>query len=254
MPDLRDVAVGVTSFLRPKHLSLCLTSLRETLPDCPIIVADDGDIGLPDNWFSPTTWIQMPFDSGLSAKRNAIVQACQTPFLLMFCDDFMADEECRAGVIGACEWLRGWCGVSVVGGRVDGRPYECDLEWSGNSIRETRLNSRVRAPLISNGLKAWPVDLTANYFLAVTNEILNVPWFEECKIGGEHGAWFLDLKLAGRRVVWMPGFNVKTMTLGPEAEDPRYRQFRGRAYELGHQAMKRRYKIEKYIDMNGAIS
>lgn len=262
MSDLTDITIAVTSFLRMGYLAECCCALTRHLPECPVLIADDS---IPDpkrsldyitvGTFEKQTYpvLRLRFDSGLSAKRNAIVRACETKYLLLYCDDFRADEECRAGILRALRFLddriltRG--DAFVVGGRANNHPYECYLEYvRGEYIREKRAEFGGAADF------CYKVDLTANYFLGVTEIMKRFPWPEEMKIGGEHVCFFLDLKLAGLGVWWMPHFNVKTMTLPPSAQDSRYPEFRARAFELGHQAMKRRYNIKKYIGMAGDVS
>lgn len=301
MSTLADISIAIPSFLRLGYLFECLRHIMRTLPECQVIVADDSIENpsvildyqpiahifatAPLRQFLHTAScvtiensvekkvvpvLRLPFDSGLPAKRNAIVSACQTKYLLLFCDDFKADAECRAGVLRLIEVLDQWSYVALATGRVDNREYEASLDYShGSFIREirSRLPMGWNQPLTSNGRPAWhPIDLAANYFLARTEVLKQFPWPEEMKIGGEHVCLFLDLKLADSRrdipsgyhsvtkVVSVAGVNVKTMTLGPEAKDPRYDAFRGRAYELGHAAMKRRYNIQQYIGMAGDVS
>jgi hypothetical protein len=269
MIHLSEVTIGITSFLRHRYLLSSCVSIAQYLPECCVIIADDSDYGHTEGEFDYSVmqtphfpigfhgvsfnhkWLQLPFDSGLSAKRNALVQACCTSLFLLWTDDFKADEECRSGVLKMLDLMERHLAIDLVGGRVDNRPYECFLEFKcGEYVKETRFVPP------SNACEYWGVDLTVNYFLAKTTVLREVPWAQEVgPIGGEHGQFFLDLWLADRyKVVWVPGVNVKTMTLGPEAKDPRYDSYRARAYELGHQAMKRRYNIQRYIDMNGGIS
>lgn len=262
MSSLANITIAISSFLRQGYLRECLAFIEACLPECAVIVADDGDEAIDKtihHWKGfRRSWIQMPFDSGLSSKRNATVRACESPLLLMFCDDFRADEECRDGVERMLEVLEQFPLIDVAAGRVDKRPYEAMLEYiPGEHIRETRaVIPHANDPSTCNGRPAWTqVDLAINYFLARTAKLRACPWPEEIRpIGGEHVAFYLDAKAKGYRTVLVHGCNVKTMTLGPEAQDPRYSAFRGRAYDLGHQAMKRRYNIKQYVGMAGDIS
>ena len=275
MSDLSDVTIGITTFLRPGYLAESVRSLTAHLPECPVIIADDSIPAAPPSICYALDWyclnagpidgassyrklshplLLMPFDSGLSAKRNLLVKSCQTKYFLIWTDDFKADEECRAGVLKMIEFLDGVASCQVVGGRVDNQPYEANLEYvPGSHIKETRFRMEQRFIDEMPG-SGFTVDLIVNYFLGRTEVMKHFPWPEEMKIGGEHVCFFLDLKLANQKVSWLPKVNVKTMTLGPEAQDPRYPAFRGRAYELGHQAMKRRYNIKRYVGMNGDVS
>lgn len=278
MSTLADISIAIPSFLRLGYLFECLRHIMRNLPECQVIVADDSienpSVILDYQTIAHTApscvtiensvekkafpVLRLPFDSGLSAKRNAIVSACQTKYLLLFCDDFKADEECRAGVLRLGEVLDQWPDIALAAGRVDKKPYEAMLEYvPGSHIRETRVQiAHANDPSACNGRPAWtPVDLAINYFLARTEKLLACPWPEDIRpIGGEHCAFYLNAKMKGYRTVFVHGVNVKTLTLGAEAQDPRYPEMRSRAYATGHAAMKRHYNIEKFIGMAGDVS
>jgi hypothetical protein len=220
------------------------------LPECKLqIVADDHHI---IKCGSEVANIVLPFDSGLAAKRNAGVEVCQTKYWLCGCDDFdFSTKEAREGVERMVKVLDENLNVDVAGGRVDGRAYEGWLEYiPGDCIREHPMKG------IPPEGYCVGVDLTVNYFLARTEVLKQFPWPEEMKIGGEHVCFFLDLKLAGKKVVWVPGVNVNTLHLGtgPDVQDPRYGGFRRRAVNLGHPLMKKRYNITRYIGFDGDVS
>jgi len=253
MSDLGDVTILVTSFLRPGYLDRCVHGICENLPECKLIIVDDSKstdkpekgFGVIDS-FEYHRWDQfifLPFDSGLSAKRNAGVRSCQTKYLLLGCDDFdFSTKEARNGITKFVSMADTCRDFDVFGGRVDDNPYEGFLEYKpGEYIKETRLDWRI---LDGQGAVC---DLTVNYFLARTEVMKQFPWPEEMKIGGEHVCFFLDLKLAGREVCWVKGVNITTLKLGPEAMDPRYPEFRARAKTLGHPLMLKRYGVKEYI-------
>ena len=250
---LSDVAIAITSLWRHGYLRSCLNGIVKNLPEVVVMVADDSDTDLCAKIVG-NTCIRLSHDAGLSAKRNAIVRSCQKPLLLLACDDFdFSTPEARLGVEKLARVLDENPEVDVAGGRVDGRAYEGFLEYvPGEHIREL--------PFLSDNSEKsklfYPVDLTVNYFLARVDTIKAFPWPEEMRIGGEHVCFFLDLKQAGKRVVWVPGVNVNTFHLPPtpDVQDPRYYGFRRRAISLGHPLMKKRYNITKYIGFDGGVS
>lgn len=262
MSTLYDVTIAVTSFLRHGYVAKCIHSIREFLPECAVIIADDS--GEPEpavryRWKGfQHNGIILPFDSGLSAKRNAIVRECSTKYLLLFCDDFKADQQCRLGVERMVEVLDRWPEIQVAAGRVDKRPYEAWLEYiPGHLIKERPIEFEYDAnePHTGLAIPPFPIELASNYFLGRTEALQGCPWPEDIRpIGGEHVAFFLDAKIQGMRIVLVTGANVNTMTLGPEAQDPRYPAMRARAASTGHAAMKAHYNIRRYIGMNGDVS
>lgn len=254
---LSDVTICITTFLRPGYMFKCCEGVTANLPECKLqIVADDCGWGVAH--------IVLPFDSGLSAKRNAGVRACQTKYWLCGCDDFdFSTKEARMGIEKLTRILDDNPDIDVAGGRVDGREYEGFLEYiPGDCIREHSLS--VHPPdlqgksveVVITREEYFVVDLTVNYFLARTDVLKQFPWPEEMRIGGEHVCLFLDLKHAGKKVVWVPGVNVNTLQLGngPDVQDSRYNSFRRRAINLGHPLMKKRYNITRYIGFDGGVS
>ncbi len=235
---LQDVTICITSFLRPGYLVRCLEGIRVSLPECQVIVVDDSGSGMnltPRSPMPNTQWAWMPFDSGLTVKRNRGVLLCETPYWFCGADDFdFATAGFREGLERAAALLDSHPEIDLVGGRVDGRPYESDLEHDAdaNVIRERRL--------VPDGSPWQRCDLVVNAFLARTRTLLEVPWDEEVRpIGGEHGQFFWHMKKAGKVTVWLPGWSINTLKLGQGAnvQDPRYNGFRRRAFAAGHQIM-----------------
>lgn len=251
---LSDVTVGITSLLRPGYLLVCLDGIRKNLPEVESIVADDSDSDLCAHVAGPQC-IRLPFDSGLTVKRNATVAMTKTKYWLCGSDDFnFSTLEARHGIEKLVKVLDENPDIDVAGGRHEGMEYEGYLEYvPGSHIKETRLEP-------CPGLEFYCVDLTVNYFLARTNRI--IPWDETIRpIGGEHGDWFLSMKEAGRKVVWVPGVNITALTLGtgegqvrPPGQDYRYNGFRRRAYQCGHTIFKKKRNIVDYIGFDGGKS
>jgi len=239
---LQDVTILITTFLRPGYLERCVQGAKINLSECVLLVVDDSEIK------SPLANIELPFDSGLAMKRNVGVAACKTKYLLLGCDDFdFSTLEARQGVEKLIKILDENPEIDIAGGRVDGHPYEGNLEYApGEYIREHRVIGNPNNPFT-------PVDLTVNYFMGRTEIMKQFPWPEEMRIGGEHVCFFLDLKHAGRKVVWVPGVNINTLYLGIalNVQDPRYGGYRRRAINLGHPLMKKRYNIKNYIGFEG---
>ena len=245
--NLSDVTIGITAFLRPGYLRNAIETVGVSFPECELAIADDSGYpyaGHPGNW---KTSIVLPFDSGLCKKRNALVAATDTKYLLLGSDDFVFDKEARKGVEAMLLVLKTDPTIDVACGRVNNKPYEGFLEYvPGSHIRETRFELETKFGLTNDSRVWYDVDITANYFLARTETI--VPWQDELKIGGEHALWFLRMGQAGRRFVWVPGVNINTAT-GLE-QDSRYIGFRRRAFD-GHNRMKQILDIKDYIDFNG---
>jgi hypothetical protein len=243
-------------------LEACLKGIFKNLPECVVVIADDSDNELcydaaaranitrqlPEHFtlnFKP-----LPFDSGLTVKRNATVAMTKTKYWLCGSDDFnFSTLEARQGIEKLVKVLDENPDIDVASGRHEGMEYEGYLEYvPGSHIKETRLEP-------CPGLEFYCVDLTVNYFLARTDRI--IPWDETIRpIGGEHADWFLSMKEVGRKVVWVPGVNIDTLKLGTgtNVQDVRYGGFRRRAYQAGHTIFKKKRNIERYVGFDGGVS
>jgi glycosyltransferase involved in cell wall biosynthesis len=231
--NLSNITILITSFLRPGYLADCLDGIKKNLPECSVIVVDDGAM-VADGIIS------MPFDSGLSAKRNLGVAATKTPFLLMGSDDFdFSTKEARDGIERMLSVLKDDPSLAVAGGNVDGNRYEGNLTVApGQYIAQSSI------PPDPSGITL--VDLVVNYFIARVDSIRPYPWDERMKIGGEHGDWFLTLKDNGLKVVAVTGVNITTQKYDPDKEDPHYASYRGRAKGLGHKIFLRKRGVSEF--------
>ena len=91
-PKLSDITIGIKTFSRPDLLKFTLGKLREDYDSSVrIIVADDSkDDHKRENEriigeFINVDHVTLPFDSGISVGRNALVVATRTRFFLLFC-------------------------------------------------------------------------------------------------------------------------------------------------------------------------
>lgn len=248
---LTDITVLITSFLRPGYLAEALNSIKQN-SDAEIVIADDsGNAG----------WIEgdlpvfyLPFDSGLPAKRNAAARLVTTKYALLGCDDFDFTEETMAGVKRMQEVLDAHPDIDVVVGRYGNNPYEGFLEWvEGSHIKETRIDLKTTTPLYEQPYPVWKIDIGVNFFLARIETLKEIPWDERYKIGGEHGDWFLDLKLSNKLVVFLDGVNINQQTASNSKQDPRYGHLRGRCWD-GHHAFKAKRNVRDYLDFGGGKS
>jgi glycosyltransferase involved in cell wall biosynthesis len=245
---LSDITIVIPTFHRRGYLFDCLAGIRENLPECDVVVvSDDGVIPQTANE------IYLPYDSGLTAKRNAGVAQVQTRYTLIGSDDFcFSTDEAREGIIkmrkalGASEINIGY-EIDVLAGRVNDRNYEGTLEYvPGEYIKEHRTTTQ-DSSLVR-------VDIAANYFLARTCVLRAFPWDEAIRpVGGEHVDFFLDLKEAGVVVMFLPNVNVNQMEYDASKQDPRYKAFRRRALTTGHALMMKKRNITKYFSFDEEV-
>lgn len=254
MIDLSKVSVGIKTFLRDEALFNTISAIQNTMPEVRMIIADDGEQSeKKDSLYADLTQkghqiIICPFDSGFGFKSNRIVEALDKPYLLVGSDDFdFRPPSVRQGIEKLVDVLDR-TDVDIASGRVHG-PYEFDLEDRGDVIIEHKVNTNL-SPM------PWFIrcDLTVNYSLIKKRVFEKVKWDQKPdvphSIGGcEHGMFFLDVKRANYKVVYVPLVEIKEQQ---NVNSPRYMQFRARSSDPRRACCDLR-GVRKYILGSGKI-
>lgn len=250
--DLSKISIGIKTFLRDAHLMEAIAGIQETLSECTMIIADDGEHteekdGIYNDLQRKGHKILIcPFDSGFGYKSNRIAEALETPYLLVASDDFSFREPfVRRGIEEMLAVLDNNPEISIASGRVNDRPYEFNLIDNGDEVIEVPLRQ-------DNQPFLWfrRVDLTVNFSLIRKSVFTIIRWDDDVKIGGgEHGAFFLDCKRAGIKTVWVRGVNINEQKI---SNSERYMQLRKRANSPERPCFDKR-NIKRYVMGNGIV-
>jgi hypothetical protein len=257
--SLNDVSIILTAGSRPGYLRQALLGLTRNLPECKVIVVNDDrhrpmtPSGYP--LYSQVIWKEMPSDTWLTKKRNAGVQLVDTKYTLLGCDDFKFDIDIRRVVIRMMDILDAYRLPDVIAGTFNNRPYEGYLNIvPGQYIKEIPLDVTRDEPLVkSQACTLWKVDIAVNFFLARTHVMKAVPWDEAIgPIGGEHADWYIDMKNAGKVIVWTPGLGIEEQEKDPQMEDADYGFKRRRVWD-GHAMMLKKRGVKKYYGFDEEV-
>jgi hypothetical protein len=259
-PLLSRVDILLKTFKRDGMLFRSIEAIQKNAPSARMVIIDDGAWGFRKTELygrlrrEGHACHHMPFDSGFGAKSNAAMLFYQREYVLIASDDFDFTPE---AVEGIRDMVRASDDkfFSVVSGRVDGSAYEFHLLSYDDEVKELKPDYKnpFRCKTEDGSDKTLILhkcDLTVNYCL-VRRDILGhganqVHWDDDVKIGGgEHGAWFLDLKKAGHKVAYLEGANINQQGWWNGCEDPDYGMYRARAREPGRICLKRR-GVNKY--------
>lgn len=258
---LNDVTLLVTAGGRPGCLKETLEGIWQYLPECRVVVVNDDDIVVDfsseyhNEVMRNVIWHEVPFDTFLTRKRNEGVKLIDTEYTLLLADDFKIDVSTRAVVIRMLHTLNNYYG-DLVGGTVNNRLYEGKLEVKpGEYIKETRID--YERDFYRQGFVYVPTvfqpDLVANFFLARTKLLRDIPWDETIgPIGGEHADWFLDLKEKGKIVLWQKGLDIQEQERDPSKELSSYRARRQRAM-LGHELFLKKRGVKCYYSFDEEV-
>ena len=251
MADLSKVSIGIKTFLRDSHLFDAIAGIRAAMPEVEMVIADDGRLTedkakLYEELKSEGHVVSvMLFDSGFGYKSNWIAQHFRRDYLLIASDDFDFRPPSVVRGIEELADVLDKTDVDVASGRVNGHPYEFDLEDLGDKIIEHPV-------VIPKDPEPWFVrcDLTVNYGLMKRRVFEKVGWDDDVRIGGgEHGSLYADIKRAGFKVAYAPRVNINTQR---RPDPPEYRPYRRRALSPERPCFRRR-GIKTYILGNGQV-
>ncbi len=250
--DYSDITVILKHFMRDGYVYECVKSIRSHFPNIKIFVSDDGpDSELRREFYEKNVdyYEFLPFDSGLPAGRNSLLQKVKTPFFLIGDDDFFYDE--RSDI----SKLRKLMDISDIAGGVI-RENEIDKHYEGVFEREGNryLKWKKLVPSIPfdeyEGVRYKRCDFTFNFFIAKTSIFNAVRWDEHIKISYEHSDFFLSAFEAGLQVVYCPDVFVTHKPKHVSVPDSgAYMNFRRRKND--RQYFLKKWGFETYIDING---
>lgn len=182
--QVEDVTFIVKSFERFHCLDRLIASLRRYYPDVRVIVADDSRQAPPPS--KDYELLRLPFDSGLSAGRNAMLEMVTTKWFLLLDDDFVFTSATDVGLLRAAAEH----GHDVVGGAViekgKVRRYEGVLRRDGDTLRYDR-------SFLADHGDHQTCDMVMNFFLGRTEAVKKVRWDPRLKLA-EHSDFFWRAK------------------------------------------------------------
>ena len=252
---MKDIAIGIRTFLRDQHLFECIDGIRTNLSDAQMIIIDDGRMTPYKNGLYTSlarcghTIAHLPFDSGFGAKSNTMTYSLSRKYVLVGSDDFdFRPAAVREGIERLQEILDYFPEVSIASGRVGNRAYEFDLlETRPGEFLEVKIDYSTY-----DIFRPWftECDLTVNYSLIRREVFEKVRWDAEVRIGGgEHAAFFIDCMRAGLKTVWVPGVNINELQIRNSRE---YNSYRNRADSKERPCFQKR-GIKRYTLANGQI-
>lgn len=171
---LDELTVVVKTFERPRTVRRFVASARRLHPGLRIVVVDDSR---EPQEVPGAELLALPFDSGLSAGRNAGLKRVATPYVLIADDDLVLYRGTR--LREALALLASERRIDIMGGRLIDLPFRRRLpkEWQFDAIFPPgREPVHARGERLA-GLRV--VNKVPNFFLAHTDRLRLVPWDDE---------------------------------------------------------------------------
>jgi glycosyltransferase involved in cell wall biosynthesis len=166
--EVHAVTALIKTFERPYAVTRLVKSLRYRYPSIKVIVVDDSQ---SPQAIEGAQLVKLPFDSGVSAGRQAGLAQVTTPYTLLLDDDFVVHRGTRLEF--PLETLQGTTNIDLVAGSV------IDLPLLRRRTRRGGLWPSPARSLHEEGslLAGLPVVLKpANFYLARTESLRRVGW------------------------------------------------------------------------------
>ncbi len=218
---------------RPQCLAKLLRSLRSVYASVDVLVADDGRVSLQAGVDARRQILTLPYDVGLSAARNALLERVTTPFFVTLDDDFVFSErttiERLIAVLDERPELDIVAGSLYLPGR-EAEPYAyAELLDIADDGRELRMRKGSLGPVPGfDGCHRY--DIALNFFAARTARVRAMGgWDARLKLG-EHQDFFLRAKRAGLGVAVCPSY--ATALHEQDHSDAGYKQKRMREFQF----------------------
>ncbi len=250
----KNICVLIKTFERKGSLIRLLRSLEKVSCRLPILIADDSRHPYKKEIMSRFSsldihYYTLPFNCGLSAGRNALLEKTRTPFFLLFDDDFAWHKKTDLAValkimeeqqldIGggtffnllSANTVRRLARILLTPSLAWRYFNQIPLEsaYIGNFIIENKDCTLTISNKQPEDSLFCSCDLVNNFFIGRTASIRKIKgWDENLKVG-EHEDFFLRAKLDGLKTAFLPGFVIKHYPVS----DKNYLAFRERAVEF----------------------
>jgi len=159
----------VKTFERPETVRRLIDSIERFYPRLRIIVADDSREPYED---ARVDVIRLPFDSGVSAGRQAALDAVKTPYVLLLDDDFVFYGRTRLET--RLELLEKESRIDLLGGEVVNLPSFRAADYGDADLFPTERASRLPQGTKIGSLIVY--DKIPNFYIARTERIRLVGW------------------------------------------------------------------------------
>jgi glycosyltransferase involved in cell wall biosynthesis len=211
------ITILIKTFRRPDCCRRLIESIRKHYPNIKIIVAIDDDSG--DNF--DAEMLVLPFDTGLSAGRNRLVDKCETPYCVIIDDDCIFTE--NTNLDGVLQELKER-DLDIIQFDI---PDDTRGSGTFHGIYEvTKTINDNDTLVVKNEDRDGLYDYVANIFMAKTDSLRKCRWHEELKLG-EHEAYFRRHK--GKMKIGKT--NIGSVLHRHENETSEYGGMRNRAYQ-----------------------
>lgn len=170
-PLLDELTLVIKTFERRPLLLRLLHSIRALYPHIAIVVVDDSREPAP---LAGVDYVVLPFDSGVSAGRNAGLARVRTRFVMILDDDFVFYR--HTDLLASLRRLAAEPEIDLVGGVVITLP---SLDWNDSSRTPIYRHTTPKPGGAVGGLERRRK--VPNFFIARTERLATIGWHPQLK-------------------------------------------------------------------------
>ncbi len=217
---MQDYEILIKSFLRMKHLERLLKSIITYYPDVTVHIADDSvpesDLQLHpkrqrmlDAQLTHRKYIvrfikqhpnmhlhNLPFDTGMSAGRNFLLEQVSAPYFVLMEDDFAVTQKTKLDRLH--QVITSDPNIIIVGGGVADygkrRKSPGEIIISNGNFRLVHYGKNAPRKTVA-GVECMPCKFVSNFFMG--NKYLfdkyDIDWAPELKACTEHALFFYSM-------------------------------------------------------------
>ena len=231
---MEEITIIIKTFIRINCVERLLNSIENSYSKCPIIICDDSSNAEKNKEKILTKFTNLKIkyivteeNIGLSKGRNILVENVETKYFLLCDDDFIF---CKYTDILSAKKILEINNYDILGGlclhayRINFGSKNEKFELFMRKMQETFNCYRkvgYRGDIILKDKKAvinieklkyrsnkiFNTDICENFFLAKTEEIKKVLWYDKLKLN-EHEDFFVRAKRANLRIGVTPQFKI----------------------------------------------
>jgi GT2 family glycosyltransferase len=240
------VTIIVKTFGRMEKVFTLIESVRELYPNVQILVADDGEqlVSPPSNPVG-FKYFALPYDVGLSAGRNFLVDKVNTKYFLTLDDDFTMDHKSYLDdLVHALESNH----FDIAAGKSPTDIENFELDFCG--LMSIQNQTLVLEPGEYGMYETCHhVDFVPNLFVSKTHLFrTRIQWDNRFKLG-EHEDFFLRAKQLGLRVGTCPSTSFIHDQVEHWLKRTKYDQMRNRVYDFWKDSL-RKHGLQKLVSFN----
>ncbi len=179
--DISDLTIVIKTFERPYAVKRLVRSIKRRYDRANILVVNDSK---NPSQLDGVENLIMPYDTGISAGRNAALDRIRTRYLLLLDDDFVFSRRQKLGYL--ISQMEEHDNIDILGGRCIDLPFYIIHDFQDIPVPSP---AEPKTPLGRMLGENMIVDKVQNYFIARTESIRQVRWNNDLKVL-EHTEFF----------------------------------------------------------------